>query len=228
MDVDGFDVDEGWNDLPDVGSMVPGVERMIGETSGVSASGDSAPDPQLTTLPADDDFADDLCSVLSKELPAALNTNVDIDFIPDDGQDDFMPLDGGYETGQICATEPSNGIDDDGSLAPVVPTHIHDSQMHLEDTGNLSSAAADEITIEVELGLELPPPPAVILAAASPHWFWKIILLLIAWLNLHYHLLHLACTLVLKITRQECRQLLLCVSVCLSTYFEGISHYFAF
>ncbi|KAG1793350.1 uncharacterized protein HD556DRAFT_1443786 [Suillus plorans] len=59
MVVDGFDIGESWNDLPDVGSMVPGVERMIGETSGVSASRDSAPDPQLTTLPADDDFADD-------------------------------------------------------------------------------------------------------------------------------------------------------------------------
>ncbi|KAG1817259.1 uncharacterized protein BJ212DRAFT_1576851 [Suillus subaureus] len=133
MDVDGLDVGESWNDLPDVGSAVPSVERMIGETSGVSASGDLAPDPQLTTLPADDDFADDLCSVISKELPAALDTDVDINFIPDDGQDDLMSLDGGHEMVEICATELSNGIDDDGSQAPVVPTHTHNPQMHLED-----------------------------------------------------------------------------------------------
>ncbi|KAG1878230.1 hypothetical protein F4604DRAFT_2001536 [Suillus subluteus] len=195
MDVDGFDIGESWNDLPDVGSAVPSVERMIGETSGVSASGDSAPDPQLTTLPADDDFADDLCSVISKELPAALDTDVDIDFIPDDGQDDLMSLDGGHETVEICATEPSNGIDDDSSQAPVVPTHTHNPQMHLED------AITHETTVEGELVLELPRSPSVVLAAASPHWFWKIILLLIVWLNLHYHLPHLACTLILKITR---------------------------
>ncbi|KAG0706543.1 hypothetical protein DFH29DRAFT_872312 [Suillus ampliporus] len=133
MDVDGFDIGESWNDLPDVESMVPGVERIIGETSGVSASGDLAPDPQLTTLPADDDFADNLCSVISKELPAALDTDVDINFIPDNGQDDLMSLDGGHETVEICATEPSNGIDDNSSQAPVVPTHTHNPQMHLED-----------------------------------------------------------------------------------------------
>ncbi|KAG0703217.1 hypothetical protein DFH29DRAFT_874615 [Suillus ampliporus] len=195
MDIDYFDVDKSWNDLPNVGSVVPSVERMIGETSGVSASGDSAPDPQLITVPTDDDYADDLCSVISKELPAALNTDVDINFIPDDGQDDLMSLDGGHEMVEICATEPSNGIDDDGSQAPVVPTHAHNPQMHLED------AITHETTVEGELVLELPHPPSVVLAAASPHWFWKIILLLIAWLNLHYHLPHLACTLILKITR---------------------------
>ncbi|KAG1755257.1 uncharacterized protein EDB91DRAFT_1042129 [Suillus paluster] len=57
------------------------------------------------------------------------------------------------------------------------------------------------MTIEGELVLELPHPPSVVLAAASPHLFWKITLLLIAWLNLHYHLPHLTCTLILKITR---------------------------
>ncbi|KAG2133009.1 hypothetical protein DEU56DRAFT_914034 [Suillus clintonianus] len=166
MDVDDFDIGESWNDLPDVGSAVPSIERMIGETSGVSASGDSAPEPQLTTLRADDDFADDLYSV-------------DIDFIPDDGQDDVMFLDGGHN----------------GSQALVVPTQTHNPQMHLED------ATTHETTVEGELVLELPRPPSVVLAAASPHWFWKITLLLIAWLNLHYHLPHLACTLILKITR---------------------------
>lgn len=48
--------------------------------------------------------------------------------------------------------------------------------------------------------LEPPLPPDVILDGASQHWFWKIILILVAWLNLRYHLPHRAANLLLKVT----------------------------
>jgi hypothetical protein len=47
---------------------------------------------------------------------------------------------------------------------------------------------------------EPPLPPDIVLDNATPHWFRKIILLLVAWLNLRYHLLHRAANLLLKIS----------------------------
>jgi hypothetical protein len=47
--------------------------------------------------------------------------------------------------------------------------------------------------------LNLPPPVTEVIEAASDHWFWRIILLLGAWLSLHFHLPHLACALFLKV-----------------------------
>ncbi|KAG1881233.1 hypothetical protein F4604DRAFT_1922239 [Suillus subluteus] len=47
---------------------------------------------------------------------------------------------------------------------------------------------------------EPPLPPDIILDNATPHWFWKIILLLVAWLNLRYHLPHRAANLLLKVS----------------------------
>ncbi|KAG2350555.1 hypothetical protein BDR05DRAFT_993937 [Suillus weaverae] len=49
--------------------------------------------------------------------------------------------------------------------------------------------------------LNLPPLAAEVIEAASDHWFWRIILLLGVWLNLHFHLPHLACALFLKVMR---------------------------
>ena len=43
------------------------------------------------------------------------------------------------------------------------------------------------------------PLPADVLQESATHWFWRIILLLTAWMNLHYHLPHRACILLLKV-----------------------------
>ncbi|KAI0038536.1 hypothetical protein FA95DRAFT_1505463 [Auriscalpium vulgare] len=49
-----------------------------------------------------------------------------------------------------------------------------------------------------------PTPPLAhdVLVEASPHWFWRIILLLTSWLHVHYHLPHLGCILLLKVLRR--------------------------
>ena len=49
--------------------------------------------------------------------------------------------------------------------------------------------------------LEPPPPPTQVFQEASGFWFWRIILVLTAWLHLHYHVPHRACTLLLKVLR---------------------------
>ena len=45
------------------------------------------------------------------------------------------------------------------------------------------------------------PQPSQVLEEATTHWFWRIILILTAWLNLHYHVPHRACVLLLKVLR---------------------------
>jgi len=52
-----------------------------------------------------------------------------------------------------------------------------------------------------EAVLFAPSPPAAVLQESASHWFWRIILVLTAWLNLHYHLPHHACILLLKVLR---------------------------
>ncbi|KAI0038184.1 hypothetical protein FA95DRAFT_1505991 [Auriscalpium vulgare] len=56
---------------------------------------------------------------------------------------------------------------------------------------------------EEEVLFDYPTPPFAqdILNEASPHWFWRIILLLTSWLHVHYHLPHLGCILLLKTLR---------------------------
>jgi hypothetical protein len=47
--------------------------------------------------------------------------------------------------------------------------------------------------------LVAPPSPREVLRDSATHWFWRIIIVLTAWLNLHYHLPHRACILLLKV-----------------------------
>jgi hypothetical protein len=50
--------------------------------------------------------------------------------------------------------------------------------------------------------LEVPPPPLPAMEVfmnSSDHWFWRIIMVLVSWLHLHYHLPHRGCILLLKI-----------------------------
>jgi hypothetical protein len=54
---------------------------------------------------------------------------------------------------------------------------------------------------EPELVYEAPEPAADVLASSSPHWFWRIVLLLTTYLHLHFHLPHRACILLLKVLR---------------------------
>lgn len=51
------------------------------------------------------------------------------------------------------------------------------------------------------LNPEPPESAAQTLAGTSPFWFWQIIILLSAWLHLHYHLPHAACNLMLRVLR---------------------------
>jgi len=46
-----------------------------------------------------------------------------------------------------------------------------------------------------------PSPPGEVLQESASHWFWRILLVLTAWLHLHYHLPHRACILLLKVLR---------------------------
>jgi hypothetical protein len=52
-----------------------------------------------------------------------------------------------------------------------------------------------------QIVFELPQQPSEVLNEATTHWFWRIILILTAWLNLHYHVPHRACVLLLKVLR---------------------------
>ncbi|KAG1728034.1 uncharacterized protein EDB91DRAFT_1086205 [Suillus paluster] len=46
---------------------------------------------------------------------------------------------------------------------------------------------------------EPPPKPKDVFDAISSHWFWRVIILLVAHLHLHYHVPYQACNLVLKL-----------------------------
>lgn len=52
---------------------------------------------------------------------------------------------------------------------------------------------------EDTMNSEPPCTPSELLADSTHHWFWQIILLLMSWLHLHYHLPHAACNLILHV-----------------------------
>lgn len=52
---------------------------------------------------------------------------------------------------------------------------------------------------ETQEMVNAPEFPADILANASPCWFWRIVLIVVTYLHLHYHLPHRGCTLLLKV-----------------------------
>jgi hypothetical protein len=43
------------------------------------------------------------------------------------------------------------------------------------------------------------PPVETIINSADSHWFWRIIMILITWLHLYYHLPHRGCNLILGV-----------------------------
>lgn len=54
---------------------------------------------------------------------------------------------------------------------------------------------------EDTMNSEPPCTPSELLADSTYHWFWQIILLLMSWLHLHYHLPHAARNLILCVLR---------------------------
>jgi len=46
------------------------------------------------------------------------------------------------------------------------------------------------------------PPVETIINSADSHWFWCIIMILITWLHLYYHLPHCGCNLILGVLRR--------------------------
>ncbi|KAJ6475916.1 hypothetical protein DFH09DRAFT_1293225 [Mycena vulgaris] len=55
--------------------------------------------------------------------------------------------------------------------------------------------------------------PRESLAQESPYWFWQLILITVAWLHLHWHTPHRACTLLLKVLRN----IFICLSLVKAT-----------
>ncbi|KAG2741428.1 WD40 repeat-like protein [Suillus brevipes Sb2] len=148
----------------------------------------------------------------------------DVDVQMDDlfTQDDIQPLDGGvdFHDGShrdlpadqaptnprivqllaidIRATEDANVRDpSEADVSVPMPTRRAPTEASVSV---LDNEGAGQMELADTL-LDLPPPAAEVIEAASDHWFWRIILLLGAWLNLHFHLPHLACALFLKVMR---------------------------
>ena len=68
------------------------------------------------------------------------------------------------------------------------PNHDADPSTHNtpQHQNNVSAAGAGK----PELVFEDLEPAAEVLESSSPHWFWQIVLLLITYLHLHFHLPH--------------------------------------
>jgi len=96
---------------------------------------------------------------------------------------------------------------------------LTDPEIRLETPGDVSFATDRPISSEappavhpqpirrdssstpVEPILEPPTPPTEVFQDSCGIWFWRIILVLAAWLHLHYHVPHRACILMLKVLR---------------------------
>jgi hypothetical protein len=75
---------------------------------------------------------------------------------------------------------------------------IHDESLPTAASQNPTQPAPQS---QPETVLEPPLSATETFQRASGFWFWRIILVLTAWLNLHYHVPHRACILLLKVLR---------------------------
>ncbi|KAJ7113123.1 hypothetical protein C8R44DRAFT_882147 [Mycena epipterygia] len=78
------------------------------------------------------------------------------------------------------------------SLAPELPS-LQPSSIPVVSDSTVVSASSEPSSPPLE--------PRDSLAEESPFWFWQLILITTAWLHLHYHTPHRACTLLLKVLR---------------------------
>ncbi|KAG1816313.1 uncharacterized protein BJ212DRAFT_1480762 [Suillus subaureus] len=83
---------------------------------------------------------------------------------------------------------------------PLTGTESSDKQPKVPPSSVQVPDMQPALPVPVNELLEPSLSPDVILDGASQHWFWKIILILVVWLNLCYHLPHCAANLLLKVT----------------------------
>ncbi|KAG1861529.1 hypothetical protein DFJ58DRAFT_839673 [Suillus subalutaceus] len=121
---------------------------------------------------------------MDKEFPAHSDTDI-IDFMNDSAEEQRADADHDNEISRSLPPQRPESSDKQPEVPP--------SSVQVPDVQPASPVPVNEL-------LEPPLPPDVILDSASQHWFWKIILILVAWLNLHYHLPHRAANLLLKVT----------------------------
>lgn len=118
------------------------------------------------------------------------------DFSDDEGEEGDPLHEGGHVKSRslldLLDDTILSSMDEESSVPSIVPVaaSVPDALQH-EDT---------PVDLDDVQPAERPSRPACeVLDDASPYWFWRIILLLVPWLNLHYHLPHRANNLILKV-----------------------------
>ncbi|KAG1875919.1 hypothetical protein C8R48DRAFT_669170 [Suillus tomentosus] len=149
---------------------------------------------------------------MSEEFLAHLDTDI-VDFMNDSVEEQRADAD--HDNEMSCSLPPQKpGRRLNQLLDQNLATLLRHASLEDPLTGTESSDKQPEVPpssvqvpdvqpaspVPVNELLEPPLPPDVILDGASQHWFWKIILILVAWLNLRYHLPHRAANLLLKVT----------------------------
>ncbi|KAJ7753057.1 hypothetical protein DFH07DRAFT_774194 [Mycena maculata] len=84
------------------------------------------------------------------------------------------------------------------------PTSSNDIEMAAPAIESGASSPPADPLIGISAPDEVPEEPLTprdSLAQESPFWFWQLILITVAWLHLHFHAPHRACTLLLKVLR---------------------------
>jgi hypothetical protein len=124
----------------------------------------------------------------------------------EDIEDLYLPY--AEDLALIPSIEPVSDHDMDDLACTVTrasPNRNIGAQLELMDDEHDIQEAADVTTqsIGTEERTVIQPPiaPAETLQGCTSYWFWRILLLLSAWLHFHFHVPHRACTLLLKILK---------------------------
>lgn len=136
-------------------------------------------------------------SIIPHALPTPPSPPPDFDDFYMDPPDNFdIPDDNVSITGaEQSARDAHEAMDTSETTPPPQPPSPTPAAAIPHNPTAPSSSEAPEVV------LEPPPPPNEVFQESSPFWFWRIILVLAAWLHLHYHVPHRACTLFLKVLR---------------------------